>query len=161
MRAKPVRKTSDLPQVIYSALHPKEKEVVLAAADVQPRAYAPYSNYKVGVAVSGVNGKIYTGVNVENCFYVVPHGEVIALANMAMDGCRQFATLVCVANNGGIPCLHCRQYMREFSGEDLEKVVVIGVKTGVQDRVIRCTFADIVGIDSFGPRDLGVNPANY
>ncbi|MBI2035151.1 MAG: cytidine deaminase [Candidatus Liptonbacteria bacterium] len=161
MRTRPARKTPDLPQVVYRTLHPKEKEVVLSAVDIQSSAYAPYSNYKVGVAILGTNGKIYTGVNVENVFYKAMHAEEVALSEMAKDKCRRFMTLCCAALNGGIPCLSCRQFMREFSGEDLEDVIIIGVKNGIQDRVIRCTFADIIGVDSFGPQDLGINPMKY
>ena len=40
-----------------------------AASEVRHNAYAPYSNFKVGAALRGKGGAIYTGVNVENVAY--------------------------------------------------------------------------------------------
>ena len=45
------------------------KEIITAAQSVRENAYAPYSKFKVGAAVLTLNGKIYTGCNVENASY--------------------------------------------------------------------------------------------
>lgn len=152
---------SDMPLTPMGDLTPEEMEAVKAALDAQKKAYAPYSNYKVGVSVVSASGKIYTGVNVENCAYVVPHGEWNALSEMAKNGERRFKILVCAARENGIPCFICRQFMREFSGENLDEVIVIGVALGNPEMVIRCTFGQMVGIDSFGPESLGVHPTDH
>lgn len=151
---------NDLPRVGFPELSDIEKKAVLAATSIRHMAYAPYSNYQVGVAVVSLTDRVYTGVNVENCCYVVPHAEWNALSEMAKNGERQFKILVCVAKDNGIPCSICRQFMREFSGNDLEQVIVLGVGLQGGD-IIRCTFADIIGVDSFGPESLGVNPQKY
>ena len=53
------------------------------AREVRERAYAPYSNYKVGAAIRGASGGIHVGANVENAAY--PQGncaEASAIAAM-------------------------------------------------------------------------------
>ena len=158
-----MKKTSDLPKVSLGDLSLLEEGAVMAAIGVQQNAYAPYSRYHVGVAVVSITDKIYTGVNVENVHYKVGHAEEYALGEMVKHGERQFKILVCAAKNGGIPCMSCRQTMREFSGEDLDAVTIIGVgdDINVSQKVIKCTFADIVGVDSFGPADLGIDPTKF
>jgi cytidine deaminase len=151
---------ANLPRVDFADLSRIEKKAVLAATIIRQMAYAPYSNHKVGAAVVSVTNRIYTGVNVENCCFVAPHAEWNALSDMVKNGEYQFKILVCVAKNKMIPCSICRQFMREFSGEDLQAVTVIGV--GEQGgKIIRCTFADIIGVDSFCPKDFGIDPQNY
>ena len=63
-----MKKTSDLQIVNFQDLTYLEQRAVFAAREVQPMAYAPYSNYKVGVAVVSISDRIYTGVNVENVY---------------------------------------------------------------------------------------------
>ena len=46
-----------------------KKELIEAAREVREKAYAPYSNFKVGAAVRTKTGKIYTGCNVESASY--------------------------------------------------------------------------------------------
>ena len=43
--------------------------LLAAAIAVRANAYVPYSGYHVGAALKGLNGKIYTGVNVGNAAY--------------------------------------------------------------------------------------------
>ena len=44
-------------------------ELFKLAKEASEKAYSPYSNIKVGAALLCKNGKIYTGVNVENSSY--------------------------------------------------------------------------------------------
>ena len=99
-----------------------DADLVSAAIEARKNAYAPYSKYQVGAAVRGKNGKIYTGVNVENASY--PEGtcaEAGAIAAMALDGEREIAEVAVAGPDGAIitPCGGCRQRIREFSKSDV------------------------------------------
>jgi cytidine deaminase len=88
-------------------------EHAAAAAD---RAYAPYSRFHVGAAILLRDGRVVTGVNVENASY--PLGmcaERCALARAVVDGVRpgDVEALAVTAS----PCGGCRQWMLEFGIE--------------------------------------------
>ena len=44
-------------------------ELLAAADDAAANAYAPYSNFFVGAAARARDGRLFTGVNVENAAY--------------------------------------------------------------------------------------------
>ncbi len=95
------------------------KELFAAARDVRRLAYAPYSNFAVGAAILGSNGKIYIGTNIENISY--PCGtcaEQAAIAQMIGDGCREIAEILIIADTAEpiTPCGACLQRIKEFAG---------------------------------------------
>lgn len=99
---------------------PKE-ELFAAAFKAREHAYCPYSQYMVGAAVLGSDGKIYTGCNIENASYgMTVCAERVAIFKMVSEGCRTFTALA-VATGGsgedGGPCLACRQVMTEFCAD--------------------------------------------
>jgi cytidine deaminase len=76
-------------------------------------AYAPYSKFFVGAAVLLRDGRVVTGVNVENASY--PLGmcaERCALARAVAEGARpgDVEALAVTAS----PCGGCRQWVLEF-----------------------------------------------
>jgi cytidine deaminase len=76
-------------------------------------AYAPYSKFLVGAAVLLRDGRVVTGVNVENASY--PLGmcaERSALARAVAEGARpgDVEALAVTAS----PCGGCRQWVLEF-----------------------------------------------
>jgi cytidine deaminase len=86
-------------------------ERAVAAADA---AYAPYSRFPVGAAVLLRDGRVVTGVNVENASY--PLGmcaERCALARAVSEGARpgDVEALGVTAS----PCGGCRQWLLEFA----------------------------------------------
>lgn len=94
-----------------------KQELVSLAREAREVAYAPYSTYKVGAAVVGINGKVYTGCNIENASYgMTVCAERTAIFKMVSDGCRKFTALACVTgeDDDGAPCMACRQVMTEF-----------------------------------------------
>ena len=93
-----------------------------AAAGVWPRAYAPYSGFKVGAAILADDGAIYAGGNVENIAY--PQGwcaETSALAQMVAAGGRRVLAVAVYAESTQVivPCGGCRQKLSEFAAGDV------------------------------------------
>jgi cytidine deaminase len=91
-------------------------DLLARAEAVAERAYAPYSRYLVGAAVSTRDGRVFEGVNVENAAY--PLGicaERTAIARAVADGCRpgDLAEIAITAS----PCGGCRQWLYEFRFE--------------------------------------------
>ena len=84
-------------------------------------AYAPYSGYRVGAALLTVDGKIYTGANVENSSYgATICAERTAAVKAVTDGQREFAAIAVAAPGTGAPawpCGICRQFLFEFGGK--------------------------------------------
>jgi cytidine deaminase len=89
-------------------------EELLALADAAAaNAYAPYSNYHVGAAVLLHDGRVFTGVNVENAAY--PLGvcaERTAIAKAASEGVRP-GGVEAIAITAS-PCGGCRQWLHEW-----------------------------------------------
>lgn len=88
-----------------------------AAREAAANAYAPYSQFPVGVAVRGLSGRIYSGCNVENASYggtVCAERNAIAAAVVA--GERQFDALLVYTPQDKLtpPCGLCRQVIAEF-----------------------------------------------
>jgi homotetrameric cytidine deaminase len=102
----------------YSDLLLDSPELLLGrAAEAMKNAYAPYSNFKVGVALRGAGGGIFTGANVENASY--PQGqcaETSAIGALITSGETRIAAVAVTAERMDIcpPCGGCRQRLSEF-----------------------------------------------
>jgi len=126
------------------------RALIARAMAARERAYAPYSNYRVGAALLAASGKIYDGVNVENAAY--PAGicaERTALAKAVSEGERQFEAMAVTTNDGSSPCGMCRQMLSEF-GLDLAVLLVNDEGTLIHET----TLNDLLP-RAFGPADLG------
>ena len=91
-------------------------ELYRQAVAAAERAYAPYSEFHVGVAVRARDGRVFEGVNVENASY--PLGicaERTAIACAVVAGCRP-GDLEEIAITAS-PCGGCRQWIHEFRFE--------------------------------------------
>jgi cytidine deaminase len=90
-----------------------DAELLDAAREAAGRAYAPYSRFEVGAAALARDGRVVTGVNVENASY--PLGmcaERAALARAVAEGIRP-GDVEAVAITAS-PCGGCRQWLLEF-----------------------------------------------
>ncbi|MET0595578.1 MAG: cytidine deaminase [Polyangiaceae bacterium] len=98
------------------------QRLVAAATAAQTRAYAPYSNYKVGAAVLAQSGAIFAGCNVENASYgLALCAERSAVAHLVAAGEARVAAVAVVTQGPepGRPCGLCRQTLAEFADDDL------------------------------------------
>ena len=131
-----------------------DKELLLKAIEARSFAYAPYSDHKVGAALVGKSGKIYTGCNVENAAYTPTNcAERTAVFKAVSEGEREFVAIAIV---GGMsetiadfcaPCGVCRQVFAEFCDKDFRLVL------GNPDKLQIFTFGEILPL-AFGKGDL-------
>jgi len=90
-----------------------DRELYEQAVAAAQHAYAPYSRFLVGAALLLRDGRVVTGVNVENAAY--PLGicaERCALGRAVTDGVRP-GEIEAVAITAS-PCGGCRQALLEF-----------------------------------------------
>ncbi len=99
-----------------------KKGLYAMAQEAMQKAYAPYSKFCVGAALLAKNGKVYTGVNVENAsFGATICAERTAFVKAVSEGERDFVAIAIVSSAGAaMPCGICRQFMTEFCDEDFE-----------------------------------------
>jgi cytidine deaminase len=91
-------------------------QLIETSIQARERAYAPYSKYKVGAALLGANGEVFTGCNVENVAYpACICAERTAVVKAVSEGVLNFAAIAVVTTDGGTPCGECRQVLSEFS----------------------------------------------
>lgn len=115
-------------------------------------AYAPYSRFKVGAALSDEKGRIFTGVNVENASYGgTMCAERSAVFQAVSAGAKTITEVVIVTPTTAptAPCGFCRQVLYEFGGGKL-KVTSLALKSG---RKKSWTLKKLLP-DAFGPSDL-------
>ena len=94
--------------------------LIESAKKVREKAYAPFSNFRVGAAVRTKEGKIYTGCNVESASYgLTVCAERIAIWKAVSEGEREFTDVAVVADTEELtpPCGVCRQIIWEFCGD--------------------------------------------
>jgi len=116
------------------------------AQDAMRKAYAPYSEFPVGVAAVVDDGRVVSGCNVENASYGVGLcAECSLVSNLTMTGGGKLVAFTCVDGKGEIlmPCGRCRQLLYEHSADGMLLETVSGIKTIYE-----------VLPDAFGPRQL-------
>ena len=86
------------------------------------KAYAPYSNFPVGVAGLVDDGRIISGCNVENASYGLGLcAECSMTSELVMSGGGRLVAVLCVDAQGDYlaPCGRCRQLLFEHGGNEL------------------------------------------
>lgn len=113
-----------------------EAELIERARQAREKAYAPYSSYKVGCALTTADGSVYSGANVENASYgLCVCAERSAILSAVCEGHRELRSLVVVTQSSppAAPCGMCRQTINEFV-RDPEKLTVVLVNTSGERR---------------------------
>ena len=92
--------------------------LIRRAREVALRAYAPYSNFRVGAVVTDSGGAVYAGCNVESDSYGLSIcAERSAIFAAVAGGAPRPLTALAVscidATNGVTPCGACRQVIFE------------------------------------------------
>lgn len=112
----------------------EQKKIQLAqkALSAREMAYAPYSQFAVGAAILTVDGKIYTGCNIENAAYSATNcAERTAIFKAVSEGISDFKMIAVAGGKQGEtpqeycpPCGVCRQVLAEFCPEDMPVLLV-------------------------------------
>jgi len=106
------------------SINPENVELLLAtAAGAAERAYAPYSNFRVGAALLFDDGRVTSGCNIENISYgLTICAERTALCRaIAEHGANRRIVAIAVTNlnqAASPPCGACRQMLSEFVTPD-------------------------------------------
>ena len=82
-------------------------------------AYAPYSNFPVGVAALVDDGRFISGCNVENASYgLTLCAECGLVSDLIATGGGKLVAVYCVDSHGDalMPCGRCRQLLFEHGG---------------------------------------------
>ena len=106
-------------------LYAKFDVLLQKALEARENAYAPFSNFRVGAAILGKSGRIYTGCNVENTSYSLTIcAERVALFKGISEGEKAFTAIAIVADTDEPirPCGACLQVVNEFQ-DDLTVVM--------------------------------------
>ncbi|MEO7059890.1 MAG: cytidine deaminase [Lapillicoccus sp.] len=99
-------------QVDWEALRHK-------AIEAMGHAYAPYSQFPVGVAGLVDDGRVVVGCNVENAAYgVTLCAECGMVSQLHVSGGGRLTAVACVGGSGAplMPCGRCRQLLWENGG---------------------------------------------
>lgn len=109
-------------------------ELIDLAVKTSENAYVPYSHFPIGAVLVTAEGKIYTGVNVENASFGLTNcGERTAIFKAVSEGERSFKELIIYGQTEKpvSPCGACRQVMAEFFEPDLPVTLIAKDKSTV------------------------------
>jgi len=125
-----------------------DRDLMKRAEEAAGDAYAPYSGFRVGVAVLLEDGQIVTGSNQENASY--PSGlcaERVALFSAAsrFPGKKIMKISVAARDRKGItapvtPCGCCRQVMLEYEYKQEQPIQIF--LHGTNHQILRFNSAD-------------------
>jgi cytidine deaminase len=120
----------------------KAEALLEAAKDAAQKAYAPYSNFKVGAAMLCADGTVFTGCNVENASYGLTNcAERTAVFAAIAAGRKDFVAMAVVADGESMPypCGACRQVLSEFCREEFS--VYVAGADALEDYEVVCLAA--------------------
>ena len=118
-----------------------EKKLIAAAIEARERAYAPYSDFRVGAALLTETGKLFSGCNVENASYgLCICAERTAICKAVSEGEQTFVAIAVAASPLASPCGACRQFIFEFG----DHIKVMGVDPENPEQIKHWTSASLL-----------------
>ena len=135
-----------------------DEQLLERARVAAEKAYAPYSNFRVGCAVESIDGDVVTGANMENACYrlgVCAEQSALAAAQHAfgLDKVARIAVVGGADRTTCTPCGGCRQAILEaaqLSGRDVEILCGSGDGSALE----RHRIGELIPF-GFGPANLG------
>ena len=116
------------------------------AREAMMHSYSPYSSYPVGAALHCIDGRIFTGCNIENASFGLSNcAERTAMFKAVSEGARGFDVIAIAANTKPWPCGACRQVLNEFA-PDIRVLVTWGEQT--EEKTLRELLPESFGPDS-------------
>jgi len=114
------------------------RQLLDAAREAAMNAYAPYSGLRVGAALLTRQGRIYTGVNVENASFglTICAERAAVAAAVAQEGAGVRIRALAVVNAGGSPCSPCgacRQVLQELGPDAM---VLFFSSAGLEEKAV-------------------------
>lgn len=134
-----------------------DEELIALARKAAARAYAPYSNFRVGCAIEAVTGQVVTGANMENACYrlgiCAEQGALSAAQHQfGMENIKRIAVVGGTDATVCTPCGGCRQAILEaaqVSGRDLPILCASGDGSAFEQHAI----SELLPL-GFGPANL-------
>jgi len=115
--------------------------LIRAAIEARERAYAKYSQFKVGAAVLAADRTIFTGCNVENSSYGLTICAERAAVFSAVAAGQQKLEMIAIATAGGAtPCGACRQVLAEFN----PALAILLVDVDRADAIVEANLRDLL-----------------
>lgn len=96
------------------------ESLIKDATQARQKAFAPFSQFRVGAALLLPSGMTVTGANIESASYgLTVCAERIAVFKAVSEGHREFQAMAIVADSLELttPCGACRQIIWEFCGD--------------------------------------------
>ncbi len=121
------------------------------ALAAREKAYAPYSQFKVGACIKTDFDNYYAGCNVENAAYGLTQcAEGTAICNMVLDKVQNITDVLVVGETKTYltPCGACRQKVREFGQADTQ------IHFCDSQKIIKTMTLATLLPESFGPEFL-------
>ena len=103
----------------------EHQQLIEAATLAMAKAYAPYSQFRVGAALITCKNQVFSGCNVENASYglsICAERNAIARAIMGLEQDIMTIKAIAIVNSQNVPCSPCgacRQVIWEF-GQDAQ-----------------------------------------
>ena len=126
----------------------EKQQLIREAIAARKRSYSPYSHFRVGAALLGKSGKIYTGCNIENAAYTPTNcAERTAFFKAISEGEKEFEMIAIVGGPAKSartdycpPCGVCRQVMAEFCDPKAFRVLMARTETDYRE----CSLEEVL-----------------